>query len=180
MGCTTSKNKYFINAKYIQPDIKMASFLIGLHAALGEIGLAAFIWVFVELLKPSSERVRRAKIAAVIGTILFFISWIIGGYYYLTIYGSVVKPLIKGGSQPWGHLVAMEAKEHIFLFLPILSLVSLAILKKEEKTLSQNKNPSTKKALLILVALIIILGVAMGLLGYLISSSARAALEAKI
>ena len=78
----------------------MASPLIGIHAALGELGTVAFLWVLVELLNPSAQRIKRAKIAALLGTSLLFLAWIIGGYYYTSFYGADVKPVIKAGSQP--------------------------------------------------------------------------------
>lgn len=100
----------------------MAHPLIGIHAALGEIGVGAFLWVFVELLNPSEERIKRAKKIALLGALLFLLSWIAGGYYYVEFYGDQVKPLIKEGPFPWAHAIVMETKEHVFLFLPFLSL----------------------------------------------------------
>jgi hypothetical protein len=44
----------------------------------------------------------------------------------LTVYGSQVKPIILAGLHPWVHKVVMEAKEHIFIFLPIIAF-ALAI-----------------------------------------------------
>src|SRR3989344_2053413 len=98
----------------------MVQILIGLHAALGEIGILAFLWAFVELLNPTEHRTKRAVIAVSLGTILFFASWIIGGYYYVQYYGPDVKPVINAGSEPWAHKVFTETKEHVFLFLPFL------------------------------------------------------------
>jgi hypothetical protein len=42
------------------------------------------------------------------------------------VYGSQVKPIILAGLHPWVHKVVMEAKEHIFIFLPIIAF-ALAI-----------------------------------------------------
>jgi hypothetical protein len=158
----------------------MANPLIGVHAVLGEIGIVAFIWVFVEMLKPNPERLKRAKIAALLGVAFFFVSWIVGGYYYTEFYGSLVKPAIKEGPQPWAHLIFTETKEHMFLFLPFLSILAYALLMKFETAFKEDKNPKAKKAVLILSGVIVIIGALMALMGYLISSGFRAALEASV
>src|SRR3989344_6181175 len=107
--------------------------LIGIHAFLGEAGIIAFLWVFIELLNPVSSGVKRAKLAALLGVIFLFLSWFTGGFYYVKYYGTNVKPIIKEGPQPWAHGIFMETKEHIFLFLPFLSLLTYSLIKKYEK-----------------------------------------------
>ncbi|MEK6916521.1 MAG: hypothetical protein AABW92_02140 [Nanoarchaeota archaeon] len=154
----------------------MAHPLIGIHAALGEIGVLAFLWVFVELLNPTIERVKRAKIVALMGIIFLFMSWVTAGYYYVNIYGPEVKPIIKGGPMPWAHSIFTETKEHVFLFLPFISLFTLGLLHKHEKKLITDKN--IKKSLLILCGLIVLIGLSMAGMGYIISTGARTALEA--
>ena len=153
----------------------MASYLIGLHAGLGELGAIAFLWVLIEMMSPTPERVKRAKIVALIGVIALFLSWFVGGYYYVNTYGSEVKPIIKGGPQPWSHLIFTETKEHVFLFLPFLGILNYAIIRKYEKELVKNKNISSSVRMISL--LITILAFGMALMGYLISSGARSALE---
>ena len=146
--------------------------LIGLHATLGEIGIFAFLWVFVELLNPSELRIKRAKIASLIGLTFFILSWIIGGYYYVSFYGTDVKPVIKEGPQPWAHSIVMEAKEHIFLFLPFLAVIASLLI------MNVRVNETKKlKSILKLSALIIITGFMMALMGYVISTGFRGALE---
>jgi hypothetical protein len=72
-------------------------------------------------LYPANFSLARARIASYL-TALFLTSgcWIAGGYNYLTAYGSEVKPVILAGPQPWAHKVVMEAKDHVFVFLPII------------------------------------------------------------
>src|SRR3989338_9899023 len=111
----------------------MANPLIGIHAGLGEFGIFVFLWMFVELLNPTATRMKRAKIACVIGLILIMLSWLAGGYYYVNIYGPEVKPLIKEGPIPWAHLVFTETKEHIFFFIPILSMLITTIRSEERR-----------------------------------------------
>lgn len=152
--------------------------LIGIHAAIGEFGVFAFLWVLVELINPTKQRVKRAKIAAAIGTAFFLISWLAGGYYYVTFYGPNVKPVIKAGPAPWAHAVIMEVKEHVFLFLPFLSLFTTALIFRHSRKLA--KDSRTRISILLLCGLIILLGLLMAFMGYMISSGARVAFEAKV
>lgn len=156
----------------------MVNPLIGLHAFLGEFAAIGFLWIFIELINPNVKSINRIKIVAIISVILIFLSWFAGGYYYVNTYGSEVKPIIKAGPQPWAHLVFTETKEHIFLFLPFLSLFALTIIKKYDKALIKNK--SARIATMILSLLIFLLAFAIGGMGYLISQGARAALEVGI
>lgn len=153
----------------------MTHILIGLHAGLGELGILAFVWVFIELLNPTETRLKRAKIAAIIGSLSFFLSWISGGYYYVEFYGSIVKPLIKDGPTPWAHSVITETKEHVFLFLPFLSLFVTGLLCKYSDNVHKIKK--YRVHILLLSGLIFVLGASMAGMGYLISSGMRDALE---
>lgn len=152
--------------------------LIGIHAALGELGILAFLWVFVEMLNPTTNRVQRASLAATIGAILLLASWAAGGYYYVVHYGPAVKPVIKEGPTPWAHSIFMETKEHVFLLLPFVALLTAVLLRKVKENPAQSKDLRT--AILLLTALIIIIGLSMAAMGYVISTGARAALEAKL
>ena len=103
----------------------MNSFLIFTlvaHIILGLIAIAALYAVWMGLLKKRLAA-RFLAWSAWISAISFFLSWLSGGYYYVVHYGKAVKPLIKAGPYPWAHTVVMEAKEHIFLFLPFCALV---------------------------------------------------------
>ena len=156
----------------------MVSLLIGIHAALGELGGIGFLWVLIELLYPTPQRIRQAKTVALISVIFLFLSWMTSGYYYVNVYGNDVKPLIKEGPQPWAHGIFMETKEHIFLFLPFLSLFSFFTLHTYERELMKNKKLRT--SLILLCLFIFALVFTAGAMGYLVSSGARAALEAKV
>ncbi len=152
--------------------------LIGIHAVLGELGIFSFLWVFVELLNPTEERIKRAKLAALLGLLFLLVSWLAGGYYYVAHYGPDVKPIIKEGPTPWAHGIMMETKEHVFLFLPFLAFMGFALLQKYQNGLI--KHQKARKYVLAISVLIILLGLAMAAMGYLISTSARLALEVKV
>jgi ABC-type Na+ efflux pump permease subunit len=152
--------------------------LIGLHAGLGELGAIAFIWIFVEMFNLDKKSLKRVKIAAVLGMVLILLSWLSGGYYYVQYYGSDVKPIIKEGPQDWGHKIVTETKEHVFLFIPILAILTMfTIMKKDRMLLKEKKNV---KSLQLLSLAIFILAMLMAFMGYLISMSARTALEALV
>ena len=147
-----------------------------LHAAVAEIGLFAFLWVLVELLNPTENRIRRAKIAALIGILCLITAWVVGGFYYVEVYGSQVKPLIKASDAKWVHSIVMEVKEHVFLFLPILATLVVALLFKYDRELIKSKD--ARVTIVLLAGLIFLLGFSIAGMGAIISSGYRFALEA--
>ena len=151
----------------------MVNLLVAIHAIAGILAIFAFLFVFIELLSSAEKTIKRIQIFAYMGTILIFISWIVGGYYYVNYYGPNVKPIIKQGSTPWVHSVIMETKEHVFLFLPFLAILTTGIIFSYNTDLL--KNHKAKSSVLILSALIILIGLAIAGMGYLISTGARGA-----
>lgn len=146
--------------------------LVAAHIALGELGILAFVWVVAELVHgPSETGVLRAKGAALAGTALFFAAWLVGGTYYVVHYGSVIKPVILKGTWPWTHDIFMDTKEHIFLFLPFLSLTTLAVLWQGAEHLAEKRR--LKSGLYVLAGTTILLGVLMTVMGYFVSSGYR-------
>lgn len=104
------------------------------------------------------------------GLLSFILAWVLGGFYYVNYYGGLVKPIIKAGSAPWAHTVAMESKEHIFLLIiPVAATAFfLSFVKKEEL-----QEDGLKKPFLILTLLVALTGLFIGLLGYIVSAAAR-------
>jgi|SRR3989344_5280856 len=156
----------------------MVNPLIGIHAFFGEFAVFAFLWVFVEMFNPNEKSIERAKTAALLGVIFIFASWIVGGASYVFFYGPEVKPLIKAGPESWAHSIFMETKEHVFLFLPILSILALTTLRTFDEELIRNEK--ARIGLMILAGLIVLIGLSMAGMGFLISSGARSALEAGV
>ncbi|MEK7531819.1 MAG: hypothetical protein AAB545_02745 [Patescibacteria group bacterium] len=95
--------------------------LLTSHVLFGLIGVSLLFVLTTSLLKinPPVIAARRYALGAALS---FFASWISGGMYYVMHYGKSVKPIILAGEYPWAHFIFMEAKEHVFLFLPFLSL----------------------------------------------------------
>lgn len=148
--------------------------LILIHAICAELGLFAFLWVLVEMLNPTETRILRAQNAALFGFAFLFFAWLVGGFYYVEIYGLHVKPLIKASDAAWAHTIVMEVKEHVFLFLPILATVTIAILFKYDTELIENRD--ARLSVVLLAGLIFLLGFAIAGMGALISSGYRFAL----
>jgi len=143
--------------------------LIGLHLGFAILGIDAFLWLLGEIIANAGS-VRRRMIAASVGIIGFLGSWIFGGYYYIQFYGTLVKPVIKAGSAPWAHAVAMEAKEHIFLFL-IPIAVTLFFLAKLDAT--RLESLGFKRPTAILAGTAAGIGLLLGAMGFIISAAAR-------
>ena len=138
----------------------MVNLLVAIHAIAGILAIFAFLFVFIELLSSAEKTIKRIQIFAYMGTILIFISWIVGGYYYVNYYGPNVKPIIKQGSTPWVHSVIMETKEHVFLFLPFLALSVFLITFLLPGVMTREKNLKTAVAFLAFAAQSIALVVA--------------------
>ena len=145
-------------------------FLLSAHVVLGILGLACFAAVGLWLLKRELN-LSSLKKASLWGLILLVASWLTGGYYYATYYGKAVKSVIKAGPYPWAHAVFMEAKEHIFLFLPFLGIVIGVLLWSRGEALA---GPSSlKKQLSILTGITVGLGIFVTLAGAVVSGAVR-------
>jgi hypothetical protein len=149
--------------------------LIGLHAWLGEFAALMFVWAFIELFSGSESNIKRAQLGVLLGVVFIFSAWLAGGFYYVEFYGADVKPLIKEGPLPWAHQVVMETKEHVFLFLPFLGLLALALVRRLENVKAGDAHART--AAMWAVASVAVIAGGMALFGFLVSSGFRAALE---
>jgi len=136
--------------------------------------LFAFLWVLVEMLNPSETRIARAQVAALTGFACLFFAWLVGGFYYVEVYGLHVKPLIKASDAEWVYSIVMEAKEHVFLFLPILASLTAALLYKYDGELIHNRDASV--SIVLLAGVIFLLGFSIAGMGAIISSGYRFAL----
>ncbi|OGN07441.1 MAG: hypothetical protein A2669_01850 [Candidatus Yanofskybacteria bacterium RIFCSPHIGHO2_01_FULL_48_25b] len=143
--------------------------LIGLHLGFAILAIDAFLWLLGEVIAGAGSKIRRT-IAASLGLVGFIMTWIIGGYYYVTYYGPFVKPIIKAGTAPWAHAIAMEAKEHIFLFLIPMAVTAFFLSRLNADEL---KTFGLRPRAVILLVLIAGIGLSLGLMGYIISAAAR-------
>jgi len=138
--------------------------LIGIHLGFAILAIDAFLWLAGEY-AASTISVKRRVIPAVLGLLGFLGTWITGGYYYVKYYGSLVKPTILQGLAPWAHSIAMEAKEHVFLLLVPLAVVSILA--------ARSQDPTLRRPALWLALLIAAIGLSIGAMGFAISAAAR-------
>ena len=146
------------------------AFLLATHVITGVIGVVATFVVLLALLK-STPHIKKLRLTSFIAALSYYISWFSGGYYYWFHYGGNVKPLIKDGDFPWAHLVVMEAKEHAFLLLPTMSLVTLGFMYLSSGRLQSY--PKFKSSVTFFVAVSLTLAVLITLAGMIINGGAR-------
>jgi hypothetical protein len=154
-------------------QINMSTFfaiLLVTHVILGLVGLMASFRVTYLLLRPEVQ-IRSLKISSALAFISFIISWLSGGWYYWKHYGAVVKPKIMNGDFTWAHLVFMEAKEHVFLFLPFVTFCIALIIWKNAEIFPTDA--LLKKRVMILSVCITIVATIITLSGILITGGAR-------
>ena len=136
-------------------------------------GLTGTILTYATLLIVLKKEVVRKKffITSSLAWLSYVVTWFSGGYYYWFYYGAQVKPIIKAGQYPWAHSIVMEAKEHIFLLLPVLSLVIALI--AWSSTDSINADSRLKSAVVYLIAVTCTIAVLVALSGIIISGGAQ-------
>ncbi len=143
--------------------------LIGLHLGFAILGIDAFLWLLGEIVANASS-VSRRMFVAMLGLVSYVVTWIIGGYYYVKYYGPLVKPVIKAGNAPWAHSIAMEAKEHIFLFVIPVSITIFLLSRLDS---DQLRLFGLRRICMWLCATVAGLGLSLGLMGFIISAAAR-------
>jgi hypothetical protein len=94
------------------------------------------------------------------------------------VYGLEVKPAIKASDAAWAHGIVMEVKEHVFLFLPILSALAAFLLYKYDKELL-SKNDA-RLTIVMIAGLIFFIGFSLAGMGALIAGAYRLALTAGV
>jgi hypothetical protein len=148
--------------------------LVIIHSTFGAIAAFALTWIIVEMRHLTPKGLARAKIASYVAAFFNVVGcWIVGGYYYLTVYASQLKPIIVEGTQPWAHQILMETKEHVFLFLPVivLALMQMLIWLSKDQTLLEN--PNARKAILAVALLALVMIIATFVFGAFISNAAN-------
>ena len=141
--------------------------MLASHVLLGIAGVACSYATWMELLKKTCALSYLKKLSMG-ATILYFLTWLSGGYYYVLYYGTTVKPIILAGNYPWAHKFFLEVKEHIFMFLPFLALAMTFAL----WTLKDEDVPR-KRALALLAGATTIIGILVTLAAVVVSGAVR-------
>lgn len=139
---------------------------------IGVVGVIASYAVWLHGIKktPPAEFL---KISSGIAFFSFLLSWMAGAYYYVVYYGTAVKPVIKAGAFPFAHDFFMEAKEHVFLFLPFLSFVIFTTFMMFGEKLYSEENISLKRPLSFFSGIVAVLGFFVALSGIIISGAVK-------
>jgi len=146
-----------------------ATLLTG-HVVLGLIGTIASFMVTFMLVKPNFSHTKVLK-TSFVAFLTFTLSWILGGWYYWKYYGTAVKPKIMSGDYVWAHSIFMEAKEHVFLFLPFATLCLFLLLRLNADAIANDS--VLQKRVVFLALTITIIAVIITLSGVLITGGAR-------
>src|SRR5690242_13180807 len=136
-------------------------FILMLHPTFGVLAMLAAVWFFVEVLNVSQVNRARIKTASLAVAALIWLSYIVGGYWYVNYYAAD-KAIILKGPWPLAHGLVMETKEHLFF---VLLLVSTYLPIAASGTIvSGNQiviDRSARNLLLTLATLVVLLSLAM-------------------
>lgn len=136
------------------------------HVLSGVIAIGMLNVVLVHLLKKTPNYIFVSRVAWS-AVLMFIISWVTAAYYYVTYYGSAVKPRILAGNLPIAHTFFMETKEHIFLILPFMTIsIALCVM-----YLRVNPDERLRKSTAFLTFVAFIIGVVVAASGIIISGS---------
>ncbi|VAV87757.1 hypothetical protein MNBD_ALPHA08-2549 [hydrothermal vent metagenome] len=146
--------------------------ILMLHPTFGVLAIISSVWVFVETLNVSNNNIGRLRKVSVLGAVLMWLAYIVGGYWYVIYYGAD-KAIIKAGPWPYAHSFFMETKEHVFLMLLLLAtFLPIAAYGKIRENLA------TRNLVLWVSGLVVLMGLAMEGAGAFVSMGAKVGLLA--
>jgi len=98
----------------------MSNILLLSHPLFGVLAILAAVWVIVETINATPENQARIRTTALAVAVLVWLSYVLGGYWYVAFYGADKAVILKG---PWpeAHKFFMETKEHAFFILLFLA-----------------------------------------------------------
>jgi len=140
------------------------------HIVIGLVGVAASYLVVMGLLKRELP-LRFLRISSLVAFLSYQASWLAGGFYYVVYYGGFVKPVIKAGPYPWAHAFFTEVKEHVFLFLPFVSLTLFLTLWFMGDSLTEDK--SLRRTVMLVALAAFLIGVYVTVSGVIMSGAVR-------
>lgn len=137
-----------------------------IHVISGVVAIGIHNVVLMHLLKKAPNYVFVSR-SAWSAAALFLLSWATSAYYYVTYYGTAVKPRILEGDTPFSHTLFMESKEHIFLLLPFMA-ISIALC---AAYLRLHGDDELRKSTAVLTFVALVFGIAITAAGMFISGS---------
>ena len=144
--------------------------ILMLHALLGMMFILAAGFVYVDVLNANEGNVERIRLMSRVAAGLLWVTYIIGGYWYVVHYAPEKALILKG---PWkfSHDFFMEVKEHVFLGMLLLGTM-LPIAASNDIIGSS----ASRKLLQWVTALLVLTGVSVEGAGAIISMGAKVAL----
>ena len=145
------------------------------HVLFGVLGTLVAVALFFDVLNLSQANIKRVKQLCLVAVVLFVLSYLVGGYWYVVHYAPE-KALILAGPWPWAHTYFMEVKEHLFFMIILLALY-LPMLVYNKQLLESS---GLKVITLTVLGLMIVLGLTMDGFGAIITMGSKVSTLAKI
>ncbi len=146
------------------------------HVLFGVFGILFAVWVAVEAVNSSEANQRRLKLASIGTTLFLWLSYLIGGWWYVVYYGAAVsnsdKSIILAGPWKWSHSFFMETKEHLFFMMLFLSIL-LPIVTFRNQIFKDKK---VRNLTIVIALTIVVLGLGMEGFGAMISKGIKMSL----
>ena len=146
------------------------------HVIFGVFGILFALWVAVEAANSSEANQRRLKLASIGTTLFLWLTYLIGGWWYVVYYGAAVsnsdKSIILAGPWKWSHSFFMETKEHIFFMMLFLSIL-LPIVTFRNQIFKDKK---IRNFTIVIALTIVVLGLGMEGFGAMISKGVKMSL----
>ena len=146
------------------------------HVLFGVFGILFAVWVAVEAANSSEANQGRLKLASIGTTLFLWLSYLIGGWWYVVYYGAAVsnsdKSIILAGPWKWSHSFFMETKEHIFFMMIFLSIL-LPIVTFRNQIFKDTK---VRNLTIVIALTIVVLGLGMEGFGAMISKGIKMSL----
>jgi hypothetical protein len=146
------------------------------HVLFGVFGILFAVWVAVEAANSSEANQRRLKLASIGTTLFLWLSYLVGGWWYVVYYGAAVsnsdKSIILAGPWKWSHSFFMETKEHIFFMMLFLSIL-LPIVTFRNQIFKDTK---VRNLTIVIALTIVVLGLSMEGFGAMISKGIKMSL----
>ncbi|HVV00843.1 MAG TPA: hypothetical protein VHH88_05735 [Verrucomicrobiae bacterium] len=101
-------------------NLPMNELILMAHVLFGVACILAAVCVFVDALHASPVNAGRIRAMSWSSAAFMWISFIIGGFWYVTRY-HVDKAIILKGPWPFAHGFFMESKEHVAILLLLLA-----------------------------------------------------------
>lgn len=144
--------------------------ILMLHALMGMLFILAASFVYVDVLNASEANVERIRLMSKLVAVLMWVTYFIGGYWYVVHYAPEKGYILKG-PWPFAHDFFMETKEHV-----LMALLVLATLLPIAATNDLVGSKGARKVMQWLTALLVLTGVGMEGAGAIISMGAKVGL----